>query len=181
MTIPNGVTTIGDGAFDGCASLISVTIPGSVTTIGDFAFLGCKGLTEIHVDRANCAYSSRDGALFDREGTILVLYPEGRVGKTYAIPDSVTTIGDYAFSGCAGLTSVIIGDSVTSIGDWAFAGCAGLTSVTIGDSVTSIGDYAFYGCTGLTSVMISAGVRLGINAFPKHVQIIRRPPRGEGS
>ena len=74
------------------------------------------------------------------------------------IPNSVTSIGDYAFYGCSGLTSVTIGDSVTSIGDYAFYGCSGLTSVTIPNSVTSIGDYAFYGCSGLTSITIGDSV-----------------------
>ena len=72
------------------------------------------------------------------------------------IPNSVTSIGDYAFDDCIGLTSVTIPNSVTSIGEWAFAGCTGLTSVTIPNSVTSIGDAAFYYCTGLTSVIWNA-------------------------
>ena len=71
---------------------------------------------------------------------------------------SVTSIGDWAFDGCTGLTSVTIGNSVTSIGDWAFSGLSGLTSVTIPNSVTSIGDWAFNNCTGLTSVTIGNSV-----------------------
>ena len=81
------------------------------------------------------------------------------------IPDSVTSIGEYAFSDCAGLTAVTIPDSVTSIGDFAFSGCAGLTAVTIPDSITSIGRYAFSGCTGLASVTIPTSVtEIGPNA-----------------
>ena len=74
------------------------------------------------------------------------------------IPDSVKSIGSYAFNGCRGLTSVTIPDGVTSIGDFAFDGCSGLTSITIPDSVTSIGRYAFVDCSGLTSVTIENGV-----------------------
>ena len=74
------------------------------------------------------------------------------------IPDSVTSIGPFAFYGCSGLTSVTIPDSVTSVGEQAFSGCSSLTSVTIGNSVTSIGTYAFYGCSGLTSVTIPDSV-----------------------
>ena len=82
------------------------------------------------------------------------------------IPDSVTNIGEGAFSGCSGLTSVTIPDSVTSIGYMAFSGCSGLTSVTIPDSVTNIGSYAFYGCSGLTSVTIPDSVTsIGDSAF----------------
>ena len=78
--------------------------------------------------------------------------------QTIIIPDSVTTIGNYAFKGCKGLTSITIPDSVTTIGNYAFTGCSGLTSVTIPDSVTSIGNYAFYGCSGLTSITIPESV-----------------------
>ena len=82
------------------------------------------------------------------------------------IPDSVTSIGYGAFSECISLTSVTIPDSVTSIGDFAFTHCAGLTSVTIPGSVTSIGDYAFSECSGLTSVDIPDGVTsIGDRAF----------------
>ena len=86
--------------------------------------------------------------------------------QTVLLPDGVTNIGNYAFSGCTGLTSVTLPDSVTSIGDGVFSGCSGLTSVTIPDSVTSIGSYAFSSCTGLTSVTIPEGVTsIGNYAF----------------
>ena len=82
------------------------------------------------------------------------------------IPNSVTSIGDYAFYKCTGLTSIEIGNSVTSIGDYAFDGCTGLTSIEIPNSVTSIGEYALSGCTGLTSVVICDGVKtVGESAF----------------
>ena len=78
----------------------------------------------------------------------------------------VTSIGDYAFSDCSGLTSVTIPDSVTSIGNCAFDGCSGLTNVTIPNSVTSIGDYAFCKCSGLTSITIPNSVTsIGNSAF----------------
>ena len=82
------------------------------------------------------------------------------------IPNSVTSIGDYAFSYCSGLTAVTIPNSVTSIGEWAFQYCRGLTSFTIGNSVTSIGAFAFYCCKGLTSVTIPNSVKsIGRSAF----------------
>ena len=82
------------------------------------------------------------------------------------IPDGVTSIGSDAFRDCTGLTSITIPAGVTSIGSYAFYGCSGLASITIPDSVTSIGEDAFYGCTGLTSVTIGAGVTsIGSSAF----------------
>ena len=74
------------------------------------------------------------------------------------IPSGVTSIGDKAFRGCSRLTSLTIPSGVTSIGDWAFSGCSGLTSLPIPSSVTSIGNYAFYGCSGLPSLTLPSGV-----------------------
>ena len=96
------------------------------------------------------------------EGVITIPSTVSYYGKTY----SVTSIGNDAFSGCYGLTSIEIPNSVTSIGEYAFNGCSGLTSLTIGNSVTSIGGRAFYDCTGLTSVTIPNSVTsIGSNAF----------------
>ncbi|MCX6873760.1 MAG: leucine-rich repeat domain-containing protein, partial [Verrucomicrobia bacterium] len=147
------VTSIGNPAFFSCGWLTSVTIPASVISIWDWAFDGCSGLTSIIVEGGNPSYSSLGGVLFNQSATRLIQCPEGLTGS-YAIPASVTSIGDYAFSGCSGLTSVTIPASVTSIGDGAFDGCSGLTVLTIPASVTSIGDGAFAGCRGLTSISV---------------------------
>ena len=78
-------------------------------------------------------------------------------GGDVVIPDSVTEIGNWAFDGCTGLTSIVIPNSVTKIGNWAFDGCTGLTSIVIPNSVTKIGEGAFYGCTSLTSIVVAKG------------------------
>jgi hypothetical protein len=156
VTISPGVTSIGGYAFVGCTSLTSVTIPASVTSIGEAAFYGCTGLTSIAVDAENPNYSSVDGVLFNKEQTSLIQCPGGKVGA-YTIPSSVTSIGEGAFAGCSGLTSVTIPASVTSIGGGAFQSCTSLTSVTIPASVTSIGSGAFSGCTSLTAIEVDAG------------------------
>jgi hypothetical protein len=112
-------------------------------------------LTAIEVASDNVTFYSLDGVLFSKDKN-LIQYPAGKQETSYAIPNSVTSIGNYAFYGCTGLTEVTIPNSVTSIGNYAFYGCTGLTEVTIPDSVTSIG--AFYGCTGLMKVTIPNSV-----------------------
>ena len=144
---------------------MNTNIPNSVTSIGERAFYECSSLTSINVASDNSNYCSLDGVLFNKDKTTLIQYPGGKQGA-YTIPNSVTNIGDLAFSGCSGLASVTIGNSVTSIGSVAFSGCSGLTSVTIPNSVTSIGKQAFYECSSLTSVTIPNSVTsIGYGAF----------------
>ena len=150
--IPNSVTSIGVLAFSGCTGLTSVTIPNSVTSIGRAAFDGCTGLTSINVDINNAVYDNRNNcnAIIETESNILV-----RGCKNTIIPNSVTSIGEYAFSGCTGLTNITIPNSVTSIGDCAFYDCTDLRSITIPDSVTSIYINVFMGCYNIYLLVYS--------------------------
>ena len=166
VTILNSVTTIGDFAFSTCTSLTAVTIPNSVTTIGYAAFRSCTSLTAIDVASGNNSYASETGILFDKNKTTLICYPAGKTTTSYMIPNSVTTIGSFAFGYCTSLTSITIPNSVTMIGSYAFFYCTSLTSITIPNSVTMIGNYAFYSCTSLTSITIPNSVTtIGNYAF----------------
>ena len=154
-TIPQGIISIGDGAFFDNSSLKSITIPDSVTSIGDWAFSSCDSLTSITIP---------DSVTSIGVGAFESCYSLTSI----TIPDSVTSIGDNAFSSCDSLITVSIPDSVTSIGDWAFASCDSLTTVSIPDSVTAIGNNAFYSCDSLITVSIPDSVTaIGKSAFEK--------------
>ena len=143
--------------------MTSVTIPISVTSIGFRAFAYCTSLTSIMVKSENTVYDSRNNcnAIIETATNTLIV---GCMNTN--IPNSVTSIGDYAFYDCSSLTSITIPNSVTSIGSGAFEGCRGLTSVTIPNSVTSIGSGAFQNCSSLTSVTIGNNVKsIGDYAF----------------
>ena len=217
INIPNSVTTISTWAFASCKGLTSVTIPNSVTFIGSWAFSNCTGLTSITIPNSvttiengafnivkNVVYNgtatgSPWGALTvngyiegdfiyaDSTKTILTTYIGTDTHVTIpntvttigswafsncsylafvTIPDMVTTIGDYAFYSCGNLESIFFPYSVSTIGSYAFEYCSGLTSVTISNPVTRIENGAFYSCTGLTSVTIPDSVSyIGDNAF----------------
>ena len=147
VTIPEGVTHIGNYAFMDCTSLTNISIPNSVISIGDNAFYGCEKLTSITIPSS--VTSVGDNAFYRCESLTKI-----------NIPSSVTSIGDNAFYGCESLTKINIPDSVTSIGDNAFSECNSLTSIEIPYSVTSIGTGAFSYCNSLESITLARNPRI---------------------
>ena len=159
VTTPDGLTSIGDYAFYGCSGLTSIYIPHGVMSIGDYAFYNCGGLEAVHITdlAAWCAINTSNtvgNPLFYAHH----LYLNGEEVKDLVIPNGVTSIGDHAFWGCTGLTSVTFPGSVTSLGEGSFDSCSNLTSINIPGTVTDIGIWTFYNCVGLTTVTLGEGV-----------------------
>lgn len=150
ITLSSELTSIGSFMFNNCVSLTSITIPDCVESIDSSAFDGCENMTDIIVSAKNKYYTSIDGVLFTIDKSELVRCPCGKNGS-YTIPDGVTSIGDKAFEGCKGLTSIVMPDGVVSI-ECAFRHCTGLTTITIPGSITHIAGFAFQACKNITDV-----------------------------
>ncbi len=176
VTVPEGVTSIGDFAFSECESIVSVVLPEGLTSIGSYAFLACDNLERIAIPQSVTFIGS--GAFkscYSLEAVTLPKHITAISDDTFwtclnlaniSIPESVTSIGSKAFCGCWKFTSIAIPEGVTAIGKGTFSGCHSLTSVTIPGSVTSIGDGAFENCEHLTSVTIPGSVTsIGSGAF----------------
>ena len=195
LAIPEGVTSISEGAFYNCSGLTSVTIPNSVTSIGGYAFEGCDNIIQIE---NGVSYADKWAIRCDDSATSVELrantvgiansaFSDCSSLKSVTIPDGVTSIGDYAFEFCRSLTSITIPDSVTSIGRSAFYGCdniiqiengvsyvdkwaidcdTSVISVELRTDTVGIGDYALYRCSSLTSITIPDSVTsIGRSAF----------------
>jgi hypothetical protein len=180
VTLPNTLTTIGNGAFQGCDALPSITIPDSVTSIDSWAFSHLDSLRSavigngLSVIKSVTFYGSSNLASVTIGTGVTTIEDSAFYGcglTSLTIPNSVTTIGSQAFSHNSNLASLTIGNGVTSIGDFGFGYC-GITSLTIPNSVTSISNSAFWGCNSLSSATIGSGVT-NINFFQECANLRR--------
>ena len=187
LVLDEGVTSIGNEAFDGFLNLTSVQLsdtvsrlgefslqsigvvslylPAGVTEIEDYAIYLCNNLTEITVDAANPAYCSVDGVLFTKDLSELISYPIAR-SEAYEVPDGVTTISSGAFQRCTGLSAVSFPASLKVIEWGAFQSCSGLTELILPEGFTELGTYAFTACTGMKSAVLPQSLtEIGERAF----------------
>lgn len=152
INLQSGVTRINYHAFKDCKSLKKVNFPASVESIASDAFINCGGLEELTVEAGNINYSGVNNCIIDKRSGALIL---GCKNSVIPSDGSVTSIGEYAFSGCAQLTSIHIPASVTTIGNYAFRGCTQLISIHIPASVTTIAGGAFTGMTSLGEITVA--------------------------
>lgn len=145
VIIPNGITTVGSYAFDGCTNLTSVIIPSTVTAFGSHVFYGCSKLQSIVLPDGITSISD---SLFNGCSSL----------SSVNIPDGVTYIGSAAFNGCRSLSSLSFPNSLKTIARYAFSGCSGLSTIELPETLTNINEGAFQNCTGLTSFKVPSGV-----------------------
>lgn len=161
VTLPDSLTTIEKNAFYNCEKLKSVTIPQNVSSIGLAAFvegLSESSLTEIKVDPENPYFSEKDGVVFSKDGTKLIVFPSGRSGD-YQIPDGTVSVGDYAFYYCVNVSSITVPGSVRSLGEGTFGNCSSLTKAVLNEGLEEIGEYAFQISSGIRDLIIPASVK----------------------
>lgn len=170
VTVSNGITAIGERAFNNCGKLASVTIPESVKSIGAEAFRNCRKLEKANylgtIDRwAEIIFG--ENSLYNAKDLYINGEPVTEVKLTTA-----TKVSDYAFHNFVNITSVKIPESVTKIGGFAFAACSGLETINIPSSVKAIGDMAFFGCNSLCYNVYDNAYYLG-NAENEYFALIK--------
>ena len=161
ISIPDSVTSVGAGAFASCPALASVSFGAGLTEIAPDFFYGSTAITELTVSSDNAKYYAEGNCVINTASRTLVLGCSASVIPADLITGSddykVIAIGDKAFYGCTGLTSIVIPASVTSIGNQAFAS-SGITAIAIPDGVSAIGDSAFANCSSAISLSIGKAI-----------------------
>lgn len=153
IRFPNNLRTVRERAFSN-TKLTRLDIPASLNLEGSIGSIST--LTSINVENGHPVYSSIDGILYTDHGATLTIFPSGRGGDVN-VPEGVTLIGKYAFSG-SGVRSVYLPESTTTIGAGAFSGCSNLSNISFAATLKAIGDEAFNGCSSITSFVLPEGL-----------------------
>ena len=174
ITFPSGLTTIGERTFSDCTSLKSIDLPSTVTSVGKYAFYNCTSATSIKLspniksfgdcafskclsvetidDGGSAYYTFENGALYSENKKTLYLYLATNEATSFKIPDTVTSVVMYAFSGSTALQEVEFGSAMQSISNYSFENCSSLVTVNFNEGFKTIGDYSFTNCTSLKNV-----------------------------
>ena len=153
VVVPETIKGIGKDAFKGIEGITSVKLGAKIKKITVWGFIKCSDLLDINVSKNNPNYSSRDGVLYNKDGTVLLFMPQGR--SELVIPEGVVEIGDYACSCAFKLNKVVLPSTLKTIGKEAFLHCS-FEQIAIPKSVESISENAFADCTKLRTVRIDA-------------------------
>lgn len=164
LNFPDSLTAISKSALSRCRYLETVTVPPSVTAIEKTVFTNCRSLKNITVAAENEYYMSESGILYDKNQTMLMAVPKKTAVTRLELPDTVTTIAEYAAKDCVSLTEVMFPDSLRVIEGYAFEGCSSLKSTDLNEGLLQIGEWAFYGCTAFDITKIPQTVT-AIGAF----------------
>ena len=156
INLPDSLQEIGENTFYNCLSLHIINLPENVKYIDSSAFTNCQSLTSINISDNAPYFSTDNGVLFNKDKTTILKYPEGKTGTSFAIPQSVSTIADYAFY-AASPVSIVCSEGVDSIGNFAFAYCPSLCEFTIPASAARLGNGIFSSCTQLGNIKVAAG------------------------
>ena len=159
ISIPDNVEYIGDVAFENCSQLNNITIGAGVEHIGTHVFTEAPNLSIIDVSSDNVYYKSVEGVLYNYDLTELLAYPLGKTDSHFAVPDSVSSVTAYAFTGALHLKSLSIGTGMKIISDRAFIGAANVESVILEGNVTEIGPNAFGNMNKLSSINLPDTLR----------------------
>lgn len=164
INLPDSLKEIEHQAFYGCTALKSVTLPENVEEFYNCdnymsgSFCGCTSLEEINVDEDNKTYKSIDGVVFTKDGKTLVTYPNGKKDETYTVPEGTETIGWESFCEQKFVKNVVIPEGVTKIDGWAFSGC-GMETISIPESMKEIGWSAIDGCENLRTIYYAGNIK----------------------
>lgn len=152
IILPDSLKILGENAFYN-SGLTSITIGSGLTELGYGVFASCKNLSEISVSSDNPNYTSYEGVLYNKDKSILLLFPAGRAGE-YSLPVTVIRIERYGFSGADKLTTVNLNEGLTEIGEFAFENCKALQIPMFPSTLTEIESYAFMLCEGMTGTLL---------------------------